>query len=124
MGNSPSLTVRQVEVKEMPSKVEQRIQQLRDRTRICTRKEWEQERLPWLEGVGTELRSADQCCVCMSRIGICEQVRGLACGHAFHLPCVAEWFMRDPTFELSCPLCRLPLNEQKSFGDESVLKDA
>jgi len=97
------------------SKVAERIQQLAERTRICTRQEWEEEHLPQLDNIGSHLRSVEQCCLCMSDVAMDDQVRGLACGHAFHLSCVAEWFMRDSTFELSCPLCRVPLHEQQSF---------
>jgi len=108
---------------KQPSKVAERIQQLAERTRICTRQEWEEEHLPQLDGIGKD-QKADHCCLCMADIAPDDQVRGLACGHAFHLPCVAEWFMRDPTFELSCPLCRVPLSQQRSFeksdGQEDV----
>lgn len=98
-----------------PSKVAERTLQLNERTRVCSRLEWEEEYLPRLFGVGREQGSLDQCCLCMSDMAMSDQVRGLACGHAFHLHCVAEWFMRDPTFELSCPLCRMTLSEQKTI---------
>lgn len=98
----------------------ERIQQLGERTRICSRQVWEEKYLPQLRGTSAanRMKSAmTQCCVCMSDIGMQDQVRGLSCGHIYHLHCVAEWFMRDPTLELSCPLCRVPMSEQRRFEE-------
>jgi len=100
--------------------IAERIQQLSERTRICSRRVWEESYLPELRGAdGAEkMRSSlSQCTICMSSIAMADQVRGLACGHIFHLPCLAEWFMRDRTFGLSCPICRAPLAEQERFRD-------
>merc|ERR1719223_1902399 len=99
----------------------ERIQQLNDRTRICTRKVWEEMYLADLRGGAAgadEMReSLETCTICMANIADSDRVRGLACGHIFHLPCLAEWFTRDRTFELCCPLCRVPLSKQPRFRD-------
>jgi len=110
---------REPEVKMHPLLAE-RIQQLNERTRICSRRVWEESFLPELRGEegAEQMRAAmEQCSICMSGIGPDEQVRGLACGHIFHLLCLGEWFIRDRTFELCCPLCRVPLSEQACFTD-------
>lgn len=110
--------VREVEI--MNPLITERIQQLGERTRVCSRRVWEETYLPDLRGQdGAEQMRASmsQCSICMSSIGMSEQIRGLACGHIFHLPCIAEWFMRDRTFELCCPLCRVPLSQQGTFRD-------
>jgi len=101
----------------------ERIKQLGERTRICSRQVWEEKYLPQLRGTSAanHMKPAlTQCCVCMSDIGMQDQVRGLSCGHIYHLHCVAEWFMRDPTLELSCPLCRVPMSEQRCFEELSA----
>lgn len=92
-----------------------RIQQLEQRSRACTRLEWEQRWLPQLPPrtrTSTTSAASGTCSVCMDEIAMDAQVRGLACGHVFHLQCLAQWFMRDSTFELCCPLCRVSLSEQ------------
>lgn len=104
-----------------------RIRQLTERTRICSREVWEEVYLPQLRGeCGAALMKSamTQCCVCVSDISRHDQIRGLACGHIYHLNCVAEWFMRDPTFELSCPLCRIPMSEQRRFEDAAPAAEA
>mmetsp|Transcript_32929 Transcript_32929/g.94577 ORF Transcript_32929/g.94577 Transcript_32929/m.94577 type:complete len:284 (-) Transcript_32929:304-1155(-) len=103
--------------------IAERIQQLSERTRICSRKVWEESYLPGLRGAegAEQMRPAmAECCVCVSSIEMEERVRGLACGHIFHLPCLAEWFIRDRTFTLCCPLCRVPLSDQDSLTDECL----
>mmetsp|Transcript_61605 Transcript_61605/g.156583 ORF Transcript_61605/g.156583 Transcript_61605/m.156583 type:complete len:270 (-) Transcript_61605:77-886(-) len=100
--------------------IAERIKQLSERTRICSRRVWEETYLQDLRGkVGAEQMrdSMSSCSICMSNIKMSAQVRGLACGHIFHLPCLAEWFMRDRTFELCCPLCRVPLAKQGIVSD-------
>lgn len=104
---------------ELPPLLQSRVDQLSQRTRICSRQEWEDNYLPKLLGRdGAEkLRSATcSCCICLADIEADAQVRGLACGHIFHLHCLAQWFMRDQTYELCCPLCRLPLSKQGTIS--------
>jgi len=88
--------------------LEERIQQLEKATRICTLAEWEATYSLSMPS----LNHCSSCSICLSEINPDSLVRGLACGHVFHLGCVAEWFMRDQSFELSCPLCRKSLSEQ------------
>ncbi|ELR23586.1 ubiquitin domain containing protein [Acanthamoeba castellanii str. Neff] len=45
------------------------------------------------------------CCICICDIKATEEVKTLACGHAFHPPCLDEWTARSPT----CPYCRRDL---------------
>lgn len=98
--------------------VEERIRQLSERTRICSRRVWEEVYFPELRKEDEDAKpDLEVCCICMSDIAMSDQIRGLACGHIFHLRCLAEWFMRDRTFELCCPLCRVPLPEQRRFQD-------
>jgi len=100
--------------------IHERIKQLNERTRICSRRVWEDTYLVDLFGseVAERMRPAmEQCCVCVSDIGMSEQIRGLGCGHIFHLTCLAEVFMRDSSMELACPLCRVHLSQQRSFRD-------
>jgi len=100
--------------------IAERIQQLNERTRICSRQVWEDSYLVGLKGreVAEKMKpSMAQCCICVCGIEMTDQVRGMACGHSFHLPCLAQWFMQDRSFVLSCPLCRIPLSEQGSFPD-------
>lgn len=115
----PSSATRTVEVRGTPPPqlspvVTERIKQLEERTRICTRSEWEEKHIPQLlkRANGASPPRQCSCCICLSDIAPDSKVRGLACGHIFHLQCVAQWFMRDETFQLCCPLCRLPLASQ------------
>jgi len=93
--------------------VSERTEQLNDRTQVCTRQEWEELYMPRLSNT---LSKTSTCSICLSSISMDSKVRGLACGHIFHLACVAEWFMKDRTFELCCPLCRVPLRDQRSMS--------
>mmetsp|Transcript_21417 Transcript_21417/g.54110 ORF Transcript_21417/g.54110 Transcript_21417/m.54110 type:complete len:203 (-) Transcript_21417:236-844(-) len=100
--------------------INERIQLMSQRTRICSRRVWEETYLVDLKGkTGAEEMkpSMAQCCICVSEIAMSDQVRGMACGHSFHLLCLAEWFIQDHTFMLSCPLCRIPLSKQGHFAD-------
>jgi hypothetical protein len=45
------------------------------------------------------------CCICICAIKATAEVKTLACGHAFHPPCIDEWTARSPT----CPYCRRDL---------------
>eukprot|EP00927_Polykrikos_kofoidii_P056310 TRINITY_DN50462_c0_g1_i1.p3 TRINITY_DN50462_c0_g1~~TRINITY_DN50462_c0_g1_i1.p3 ORF type:complete len:134 (+),score=15.44 TRINITY_DN50462_c0_g1_i1:210-611(+) len=92
--------------------VVERIRQLEERTRVCSRKDWEEACLPGLLAPGCACGDAATCSICLADIGDDERIRGLACGHAFHIQCIAQWFMRDQSLELCCPLCRRSLSEQ------------
>ncbi|CAE7910833.1 unnamed protein product, partial [Symbiodinium necroappetens] len=85
----------------------ERIQQLNTRTRICTREEWEEAYLPDILGANWSSRVSLECSICLGQIAPTARVRGLGCGHMFHLKCLADWFLRDSTLELRCPLCRM-----------------
>jgi len=129
---------------QVSAPVAAKIQQLNERSRICTRRVWEEMYLagalrskrvvatPAHDGTSgedaaveevEELRpaadgpSSSECCICLGAIGMNERVRGLACGHVFHLPCIAQYFVQDTSFELCCPLCRVPLAKQGQFLD-------
>mmetsp|Transcript_109814 Transcript_109814/g.309638 ORF Transcript_109814/g.309638 Transcript_109814/m.309638 type:complete len:224 (-) Transcript_109814:216-887(-) len=105
---------------EEPSLYMRRVEQLGERTRICTRAAWEDAFLPALLGeeAAEAMRSSCHICsICMSSLSRSAQVRGLACGHLFHIACLAEWFMRDRSLYLCCPLCRLPLSQQARIPD-------
>lgn len=106
----------QREPEPISPEMNERIQWLSERSRICTRGEWESHWLPTLprnsQRAGRSV--AGSCSVCMENIAMDQKVRGLSCGHYFHLDCLAEWFMRDRSLEISCPLCRTPMSEQPS----------
>uniref|UniRef100_A0A7N0V0P1 RING-type domain-containing protein n=1 Tax=Kalanchoe fedtschenkoi TaxID=63787 RepID=A0A7N0V0P1_KALFE len=47
-----------------------------------------------------------QCAICLGMYLGKEVLRIMPqCGHDFHLSCIDEWLMKNPT----CPVCRLPL---------------
>jgi len=96
--------------------ISERIRWLSERSRVCSRAEWESTWIPHLpqNSRTATIAASGDCSVCMESIPMDAQVRGLSCGHYFHLECVAEWFMRDQSFELCCPMCRLALAEQQS----------
>merc|ERR1740117_2242596 len=87
--------------KKKPSMLTERVRQLEERTRVCTRAEWESST--------TVTDKSHTCSICLSGMAPEAKVRGLACGHVFHLECVAKWFLTDATYDLTCPLCRNPL---------------
>eukprot|EP00931_Biecheleriopsis_adriatica_P068884 TRINITY_DN42775_c0_g1_i1.p1 TRINITY_DN42775_c0_g1~~TRINITY_DN42775_c0_g1_i1.p1 ORF type:complete len:237 (-),score=31.67 TRINITY_DN42775_c0_g1_i1:211-921(-) len=100
-----------------------RIQQLNERTRVCTREQWEEAYLPDIlgpEGSEQRLQFSSECSVCLGSIAMHSKVRGLGCGHMFHLQCLADWFLRDQSYELRCPLCRAPIYEQPRIELEAV----
>lgn len=57
---------------------------------------------------GNRLFRVDQseCAVCLGELADCEAVRLLpACRHAFHVPCIDQWFSAHS----NCPVCRSPV---------------
>lgn len=96
--------------------IDDRIRWLGERSRVCSRAEWESYWVPTLprNSQTAAASTAGSCSVCMENIAMDAKVRGMACGHYFHLDCVAEWFARDQSFEIACPLCRTPLAQQPS----------
>jgi len=94
----------------------ERIRWLEERSRACTRSEWETIYVPTLpcSNQNASASTGGSCSVCLAGIAVGEKVRGLACGHYFHLECVGEWFLGDRTLAICCPLCRLPLEQQDS----------
>lgn len=97
----------------MSKTVEERIRQLEQRSRVCCRSEWESV---WLKDLPHNSRIAaaatsGTCTVCMDSIDSDAMVRGLTCGHYFHLDCLANWFMADRSLDICCPMCRLSLVE-------------
>eukprot|EP00929_Paragymnodinium_shiwhaense_P122003 TRINITY_DN94500_c0_g1_i1.p1 TRINITY_DN94500_c0_g1~~TRINITY_DN94500_c0_g1_i1.p1 ORF type:complete len:431 (-),score=115.50 TRINITY_DN94500_c0_g1_i1:107-1399(-) len=103
------------------------ITQLLEKTRTCTREEWEEIYLPELEanGGGSWVRpwsgSEEPCCsICMGEIARGAQVRGLACGHMFHMACLGSWFMKDANMEMVCPNCRTRIADQPKIQMEGL----
>jgi len=45
-----------------------------------------------------------KCSVCLEPVGSTNTVNSkrLSCGHAFHVPCIMEWFVESD----ECPVCR------------------
>lgn len=105
-----------VEEPPMSQFMQDRLQWLNEKTRMCTRREWETVFVPTLppnnQNASASIRG--ECSVCKENIGMDQQVRGLACGHYFHMECVGEWFVSDRALNISCPLCRVPLEQQPS----------
>eukprot|EP00930_Biecheleria_cincta_P068770 TRINITY_DN56608_c0_g1_i1.p1 TRINITY_DN56608_c0_g1~~TRINITY_DN56608_c0_g1_i1.p1 ORF type:complete len:257 (-),score=38.38 TRINITY_DN56608_c0_g1_i1:320-1000(-) len=84
----------------------ERTRQLEQSSCVCSMANWEEcySMLPHC--------AETMCCICLAGISEDSRIRGLGCGHVFHLECVAEWFMKDKSLELACPLCRVPLAKQ------------
>jgi hypothetical protein len=115
---------------EQTSVVEERIDQLNKRTRVCTLREWTDMFSPSLtppdsqreklEAGVTEVGREEMRCystspvssICINELSMDARIRGLSCGHLFHLECAGQWFMKDQTFQLRCPLCWRALSEQ------------
>lgn len=93
------------------AKVQEKIRLLQERTRVCTKCEWEETYMQRLNGASPQ----DQCSICQGSMNPNDKIRGMACGHIFHFSCLGDWFMADRSFELSCPLCRSPLASQGRF---------
>mmetsp|Transcript_167945 Transcript_167945/g.322489 ORF Transcript_167945/g.322489 Transcript_167945/m.322489 type:complete len:195 (+) Transcript_167945:2-586(+) len=112
--------IQHIEPEELPrqnSVITLRTQQLNERSQVCTRRIWEEVHVPeLLHRHKAPLPPTDSCCICLSGIDMDAQIRGLACGHIFHLPCLADCFMRDKTFDLCCPLCRVPISQQRPIN--------
>merc|ERR1712039_1017276 len=90
----------------------QRIQELERCSRTCTRREWEERYRPQLSSRARTI-AIGTCSVCVEDIAMNAEVRGLSCGHVFHLQCLAQCFMQDRSMELRCPLCRVPMAQQE-----------
>eukprot|EP00929_Paragymnodinium_shiwhaense_P013980 TRINITY_DN121835_c0_g1_i1.p1 TRINITY_DN121835_c0_g1~~TRINITY_DN121835_c0_g1_i1.p1 ORF type:complete len:223 (-),score=36.93 TRINITY_DN121835_c0_g1_i1:284-952(-) len=90
----------------------ERLEQLENCTRICTRTEWLSTWAPRLRLSDAAELAAD-CCICMQAMQDDARIRGLACGHVFHLECIGAWFMQDRSMQLTCPNCRTPISQQQ-----------
>jgi len=107
----------------MASRYVQQAGELTKRSCVCSRQEWEEQHLPKLFGAASakELRaSTSHCSICLAEISQSTEVRGLTCGHCFHVKCLAKWFMGDGTGRLSCPLCRVPLSQQRCMDSGRI----
>jgi hypothetical protein len=50
-------------------------------------------------------RRDDTCCICLDRMQPRQhRVLALACGHAFHEPCITQWLAAQALCQ--CPLCK------------------
>ncbi|KAK9477852.1 hypothetical protein V1514DRAFT_98033 [Lipomyces japonicus] len=47
--------------------------------------------------------SGDSCAICIEQLEDDDNIRGLACGHAFHSSCIVPWMT---TRRACCPLCK------------------
>lgn len=50
----------------------------------------------------------ESCAVCLDIIGPEDDIRGLTCGHAFHIRCINPWLT---TRRACCPLCKTDFHE-------------
>ena len=53
----------------------------------------------------------DSCIMCSEKIPISDVII-LRCNHAFHKPCLTEWFEYSTSEILNCPLCRTDIKSQ------------
>ncbi|GLU24048.1 hypothetical protein SLE2022_400170 [Rubroshorea leprosula] len=53
-----------------------------------------------------EIEDDLECCICLAKYRVKEEVRQLPCCHIFHLKCVDQWLR----IISSCPLCKQELN--------------
>jgi hypothetical protein len=60
--------------------------------------------------VGAECDSSDECAICMGTYVTGTYRSHLPCGHMFHQKCMTRWL----GVKLTCPLCRLKLNESSA----------
>eukprot|EP00929_Paragymnodinium_shiwhaense_P034300 TRINITY_DN18687_c0_g1_i1.p1 TRINITY_DN18687_c0_g1~~TRINITY_DN18687_c0_g1_i1.p1 ORF type:complete len:267 (+),score=34.70 TRINITY_DN18687_c0_g1_i1:123-923(+) len=112
--------------KEVTILVAQRIQQLAERSRICTYSDWKEKYVPSMAWSADKSpckckhQQPQQCAcpVCLVDFADEDRVRGLSCGHIYHVHCVAQWFLSDKSFELPCPLCRRSIAEQDPMQRE------
>lgn len=101
---------------QMDPILEERLRQLEASSHICTRAQWEELHVPRLPpDAAAGSRACARCVVCMTDIAPNERIRGLACGHYFHVGCVGRSFLEDTSGEMRCPLCRVPIHEQRAL---------
>eukprot|EP00930_Biecheleria_cincta_P076917 TRINITY_DN6414_c0_g3_i1.p1 TRINITY_DN6414_c0_g3~~TRINITY_DN6414_c0_g3_i1.p1 ORF type:complete len:183 (+),score=16.31 TRINITY_DN6414_c0_g3_i1:147-695(+) len=95
--------------KQRSTLVERVTRQLNQSSCVCSLSDWEECYSAFPRCTETS------CCICLSDIDGFSRIRGLGCGHVFHLACISEWFMQDKSLELACPLCRVPLAKQPAI---------
>jgi len=69
---------------------------------------------------GDSLLTTDPvCAICLEEFDEDAQIRGLRCSHAFHAPCLDEWFSR---FNEYCPLCHRTIIPGKKVARKKVIE--
>ena len=59
-------------------------------------------KLPAMGDQSMCFQHAENCPICLEKLGQGDDTSSLSCGHSFHATCVYRWFDRANT----CPMCR------------------
>ena len=60
--------------------------------------------------------SSDTCAICLEYLDLNENYTMTPCGHKFHTSCL----LKSLTTTQTCPLCRAPLTDKKTFSEEET----
>nr|CAD2128004.1 unnamed protein product [Meloidogyne enterolobii] len=73
------------------------------------------QKLSYVEDPNTPEQERERCTICLCEFETGDELRGLNCGHLFHMECIDPWLQQNK----KCPLCRVDMDKGISVPGSS-----
>uniref|UniRef100_A0A915LGT0 RING-type domain-containing protein n=1 Tax=Meloidogyne javanica TaxID=6303 RepID=A0A915LGT0_MELJA len=78
------------------------------------------QKLSYVEDPNTPEQERERCTICLCEFETGDELRGLNCGHLFHMECIDPWLQQNK----KCPLCRVDMDKGISVpGSSNALEN-